>query len=106
MGIYVTRGLDPPRGQYFRPRETVRKFLTYSAASTAVEKVTIPGKAMNRPTVAISATKNGPIPLKNIGQRNIRAHTVDDKKSSGPIGGVTRQISAILTTMMPNQIGS
>ena len=36
MGIYMTRGLDPPRGQYFRP-EMVRKFLTYSATSTAVE---------------------------------------------------------------------
>ncbi len=65
----------------------------------------ISGKAMNRPTVATSATKNGQMPL-NISCRGMSGLTPATTKQFSPIGGVMRQISHIFTTMMPNQIGS
>ena len=57
---------------------------------------------MNKPTVATSATKNGPIPRKT-SFNGISGQTPFTTKQFNPIGGVTRQISAILTTIIPNQ---
>ena len=58
-------------------------------------KVTISGTAMNKSTVAISATKNGPIPRKT-SFNGISGRTPFTAKQFNPFGGVTRQTSVYL----------
>ena len=63
------------------------------------------GNAIKTPTVITSATKNGAQPL-NTSCTGISGRTPLTTKQFKPIGGVIRQSSAILTTIIPNQIGS
>ena len=65
----------------------------------------MPGKATSTPTVMMSATKNGQMPLKT-SSSGISGRTPLTTKQLRPMGGVTRQTSTIFTMMMPNQTGS
>ena len=63
------------------------------------------GNAIKTPTVNTSATKNGAQPL-NTSCTGISGLTPLTTKQLSPMGGVIKHSSAILTTMIPNQIGS
>ncbi len=64
---------------------------------------TIPGKAINTPIVIISAKKNGVTP-RNTSCTDNSGRTPATTKQFKPMGGVIKQNSAIVTTMIPNHM--
>jgi len=75
------------------------------ASMRSGNQVMVSGQARKIPSVITSVMKNGPMPLKT-SDRGISGRTPATTQQFSPMGGVIRQTSDILTTMMPNQIGS
>ena len=84
----------------FSSTDQCRQFIIWFGS-----QVMTSGQIRNTATVRKSATTKGPTP-RNTVETGISGLTADTTKQFSPMGGVTRQTSAIFTTMMPNQIGS